>query len=421
MFVQKRIDRKGNVYFSFSYVDPKTKKRIRLKKEDHPHFSKREDALAWAATQDAMRAARLDLVAKKEAWKTAFYQFDELKERFKTHMKEKAPNSWDNTMVNFENHAMYFFLEIKKASNINQWHFLYPEFREWLRLEARTKTGQGLSYSTCNHVIHSVNNFISFLVERGEVDVDAAKKCKVFGSEKLGVKGFESVIEEPEFRLTHTKLKEIDEDVADLFWVLYETGMRVHELRSLPITALFRGELDGPMQEELKEKKIEYVGYIVLESQASEKSLMRDEDDLTKYFERKPLKGRKTISPKNNRLIPIFKKETWNILARRYKAGKENFTKKLFGTKEDNYLFFENLSKSRIDRAFEQVYDKHPHPKTAHDCRHSFCTLFTGKTRSFFLARTILGHKSKSFERYLHLFEQMALKAKAKTQEIEEM
>ena len=59
-------------------------------------------------------------------------------------------------------------------------------------------------------------------------------------------------------------------------------------------------------------------------------------------------------------------------------------------------------------------------PKSFHDTRHSFCTFFVEEHRNFFLARAILGYKSNAFERYLHIYEEMSLKAMANIQEIEE-
>src|SRR5690606_3377101 len=137
---------------------------------------------------------------------------------------------------------------------------------------------------------------------------------------------------------------------------------------------------------------------------------------------RKPLKGRKKISPKNSRIIPIREKETWNVLARRYKEQKAALESKVWGRDPINYMLFEDLKYSKAKRSLESAYEGSVFTtKTWHDCRHSFCTFFVGETRSFFLARAILGHKSNAFEKYLHIYEEMTLKAKQNQQEIEEI
>ncbi len=61
-----------------------------------------------------------------------------------------------------------------------------------------------------------------------------------------------------------------------------------------------------------------------------------------------------------------------------------------------------------IKKAYALIDRSH---KSYHCCRHSFATFMVGKTKSIFLARSITGHKSNAFERYLHVWEQMTLEA----------
>jgi integrase len=72
--------------------------------------------------------------------------------------------------------------------------------------------------------------------------------------------------------------------------------------------------------------------------------------------------------------------------------------------------------------ALRRVYVDNPHlgSKSYHCCRHSYTTLLVGETRSYFLVRMITGHRSqKAFERYLHVYEQVALAARQESQEID--
>lgn len=137
---------------------------------------------------------------------------------------------------------------------------------------------------------------------------------------------------------------------------------------------------------------------------------------------RKPLKTKKKISPENARTIPILDKECWNVLARRYKEQKELLDKHVYGMDKVNYLLFDNLNMSRLTRTLQEAFvAKGLRPRTYHCCRHSRATYLVGETRSFFLGKAMLGHKSDIHEDYIHIFEMIALKAKQATQDIDEI
>jgi integrase len=419
MFISLRKTKKGT-YFSFSYDDPETGKRIRLKKHQHPTFTDEASARQWAKSQDALRESQKNRVLQKLAWKKEFYEFDALVAKFTEYQKNQAPNSWENAVYYLEQYALDWFLNIKKQNNINGWHFLFNEYRLWLSTEAKILAGSKPSYSTCNKAIHALNSFVSFLAQSGLIDPDvAARKCPAYPEAMLNQKSFDSVINENEFLTIYTRLKDKDPPSADFWWVLYHSGLRFNELLSLPMSFLYRGETDGALHSELKQLNISYLGYLVLESQSEDKYRTREEDGTIK---RKPLKGRTKIHPKNNRVVPITNRDCWNILARRYKLQKAIFDEKTHGGDQINYMLFQDVNYSKVKRALDTAYKGTSFtPKTFHDCRHSYCTFLVGNTRSFFLARTILGHKSNAFERYLHIFEQMSLRAKQNEQVIEEI
>ena len=418
MYIQKRKNKEG-IYYSFSYLD-KDGRRIRLKRAEHPHFTNREEAEAWAKSQDAYRASMKAKIEQRLAWKKKYYQFDELLGKYLKYQKKQAPNSWRNSRIYLEHYVFHFFLEIKKANNVNTWHILFNEFCDWLEDEAKTtRTEEQISYSTANHVIRTLNTFLTFLTKYNLMNHENNVTCRAFPETKLSYKGFEDVIQEDEFNKVHFRLKLINETAADFFHVLYHTGMRFNELFSLQISALFSGELDGALHDEMELHKIEYFGYVVLDSQCESQSRVRAEDGTLK---RKPLKGRRNIHPRNNRTIPIMDKTSWNILARRYKGQKKLLDKREFGSDAVNYILFNDLKYNEAVRCLRQAYQElHLEAKSYHSCRHSFATFLVGRTRSYFLARTVLGHRSDAFDRYNHIYEQIALKAKAKVQEIDEI
>lgn len=132
MYIQQRTDRQGNTYFSFNYVD-ENGKRIRLKKSEHPHFETYEEALTWAKSQDAYRTARKARLERKLAWKKKHYQFADLSQGYLKWQKEKAPNSYESSLYMLEQYVFAFFLNVKQASNVNDWHLSFREFVDWLR------------------------------------------------------------------------------------------------------------------------------------------------------------------------------------------------------------------------------------------------------------------------------------------------
>lgn len=80
-----------------------------------------------------------------------------------------------------------------------------------------------------------------------------------------------------------------------------------------------------------------------------------------------------------------------------------------FGSKGENYLLFDGLTKTtslkRLRKAYEQLGGR---VKTWHSCRHTRGTILFGETGDRELAKMWLGHGSnKVFERYNHTYEQI--------------
>lgn len=414
MFVEKRKTKDGKVWFSFSYDDPVTKKRVRLKKSEHGHFDTYEKAKAWADSQAAQRAARLDLLKRKEEWRNTYYDFSQLVDRFLAYVRnDKMSRSANAVETYFVDYALRFFLDIKKASNPNNWYLLFADLRTWLKSEAKTLKGAPLAPSSRNHVILSVNNFLAFLGENNLIDPDSVRKCKNFEKQAVKEKSAANVVTESEFKVMLPRLRAINPDAADLFNLLFRSGMRINEAISLPMTSLFDGkiqhkaladELDGLRGAEAH-KLAEYHGYILLSSQAADRSLQR----VNGHIARAPLKSRKKISPKNSRIIPIWDKGLWNMLVDRHERQQKEQSKRRYGDNPEDYLLFDGLALSTFTAQLTRAYrDTEYMIKTPHDLRHSFATNFCGLTRSFFLARLILGHRKESiFDDYLHLYDQI--------------
>ncbi|MBC7532295.1 MAG: site-specific integrase [Oligoflexus sp.] len=425
MRVESRTDRQGKEYFSFTFMHPVTKKKTRIRKEDAPSFRTRAQAEAWAQSQDAHYEAMKEAARQRAAWREAFHDWVEMADGFMAWKKDKAPASWQRSVVMIERYVLPFFLQVKSCNNANLWHTYFDEFRDWLGKEVtKVHSTDGLSYSSQNHAINSLNSLLEYLKRYNKVSPEAARKCELHPQHKLGARTVEDVYSEEEVISYEKALRKTSELTADFFYVLSKTGMRFNELYSLPISQLFKGQMTGPVHDELKEKGVEYVGYILLDSQI----LKEESDSLSRNrlpdhsHRRGPLKGRKDTNIKNARFIPIIDKDCWNILVRLYQEQKKSLDRDLFGSNAKNYLFFEDVEEGAIRRHMQKANEALGTHKDFHSLRHTYSTRLAGKTRSFFLCKVILGHKTeKEFDKYCHIFEETQLEAKKNSQVIDFM
>ncbi|RYY00852.1 MAG: hypothetical protein EOO53_21015 [Gammaproteobacteria bacterium] len=324
MRVELRQDRKGRDYYSFTFIHPITKKKTRLKKEEAPRFKSREEAESWAQSQDAHYEAMKEAARQRAAWREAFHDWSELADGYIAWKKEKAPRAWQRSVVMIERYVMPFFLQVKNCNNANTWHVYFEEFKDWLLNDvSKVHSTDRLSFSSQNHAINSLNSFLEYLKRYNKISPDSARKCELHTQHELGSRTVEDVYKDEELISYEQELRKTSELTADFFYILSKTGMRFNELYSLPISQLFKGEMTGPVHDELKDKGVSYVGYILLDSQ-----ILKDEktDSLSRNREadgshkRGPLKGRKEISLKNARFIPVTDKDCWNILVKLYQG-----------------------------------------------------------------------------------------------------
>lgn len=416
MYISPRKDRDGNTYYSFSYIDDEGK-RIRLKKTEHPHFTDKESAEAWAKTQDAWRASRKAAIDRKLAWKTAYNNFVDLTVGYEKFQKRKAPRSYKNNMMALEHYVLHYFLDVRQAGNINTWAYLYFDFRTWLDEVALDFNDRPIgSYSHKNTIIRTLNTFMTYCRHANKLDPSAHQKCPMFENHLIKGRDHDDVIEPEEFKAVHGKLLEIDQAAAEFYWILYHTGMRFNELFSLPMCWLFRSQAPDELHQELKSKGLKYYGYIYLESQGG----LRHRRAKDGTVPRAPLKSRKTVSPEYARTIPIFELETWNMLAQRHVAATTSLGRNEFGSDQMNYMMFEDLPWNAWGDALRKANPGAgvDAKKTAHCCRHSYVTYMLAKTKSPYLIQAITGHTARTYERYQHIWGKIAQKAKQKEQKI---
>ena len=420
MYLDIRKNKNGTVTYRFTYLD-KDGRRRRLPQSKVPPLRSKEEAEAWAKSQAALRDSKAAYIEKKLAWREQYYEWGKLLKRYGEWQKGRAPNSYKSSLSYLERWVFPYFLAVRKAGNVNDWHLAFQDFRDWLagaEPMERSKKKKPLAVSTQNNVIGALNTFLQCLKAYNLIDAESAKVCDTYPEHMRERRSLDDIITEEEKERLLPILAEEYQPAADFFEVLYETGMRFSEARGLHLGSLFKGEVEeGPLRRELTRLGISYVGYIYLDSQPVYDDGRREEGG---EILRKPLKWTREIGPRGARVIPIRSKAVWNILARRYLEQKAVFEKRAFGLKPSNYLLFDDAEWNHLYAALRKAYERLGlKPKSFHCARHTYITNLVGETGSYVLVRMLSGHRSqKSFERYLHIYEQMSRQALAKEQVI---
>ncbi len=409
----------GESYFSFVYYNGE--KRIRLKKEEHPVFTNWNDAEAWAKAKEAEYDSTRSRIIQRLKWKTQFYEFAKLSNEYIEYCKKTQPNSWKNTEFYLEHYVIPFFLDIKKINNPNNWSMYFEEYRDWLEEKAETVTAPKrlIAYSTKNHCIKTLNTFLQFLLRKNLLDKSNVYKMSGFPASKITMRSADALISKDEFKVILGILQDENPLVATFFETAYYTGMRFNEIYGLSIDDIFTGELDDTvLNKALTDHKIDYFGYIVLESQPANKIRNRLPNGT---ITRKPLKGKPAINEKFNRLVPIIDKTLFNNLVKLYKIQQTKFKQKIYGSNPKDYMLFEHLTSTTAALVLRQAYEKTKFiHKSYHCCRHTRCTELVGNTRDFVLARYWLGHsRQETTLRYTHIYQQSSRTAKKKKQTVE--
>lgn len=411
MRFEKKISKKSGLpVYSFLYWCPKTKKRIRLRRSEIPNSIQTDDqAREFARIKEAELKAFSLKVKRELEWKNHFFDFDQLLELYAKKRKSEAPNSWKTDVYYLEQYVFNFFLSIKRSNNLNNWELHFEELREWLENDAellKTKVDRvKLAYATKNACIKALNRFLDTMARNQKMKAPAPR-CRVFPKHKINWKGIESYLYPEEIEHVFANLKVIDLECAEFFWVLCHTGLRLNEGVGLALSHIYKGEpKEQNLRKMLKRFAIKSFLHIVLDSQPANSDEVRSKDGSVK---RKPLKHRRRIEPKSNRLIPVSDGRTAEILVKRFNQQAAKFKMKVYGDDKSNYLLFEDMNKNRISNKLRKVYQSSNFTsKSPHDCRHTYCTNMVSQTEGHnFLAKYVLGHAdAKTTENYLHLWE----------------
>lgn len=249
--------------------------------------------------------------------------------------------------------------------------------------------------------------------------VERLDKCPKFPKHLVKSRDTDDVYSDEEIKVVTDRLQELNPLYSDLFQILLSTGLRISEALAISLDDFYVGEPQHEtISNALKRANIACLGYLVIESQLAKVFGIREQNGT---IQRKPLKGHKVIKSGSGRIIPIFDKDVFNILAKRYNEQLELLKVKKYGSDGKNYLFFDGLNRNTVNAALVKVYEglngKYK-PKCQHCCRHTFSTNFVGLTNGdFFLAKALLGHKDiETTMRYVHIFEAINQKVKKSEQ-----
>ena len=378
----------------------------------------------WCDSQSAIEQAMKYQAARRLDWAKENHNFVKLVELFAQYQKERAPNSWQNDIYYLEKYALHYFIWIGAVNNMSLWWTHFRQFKDWLaHVKPLTGSKPTLAKNTQNNIIKSLNRFLAVMALEGKCE--EGKRCQFIPKHELYRKGAAAVIEPGEAEAIFGALSEIRPDSGELFQVLMKTGMRINESLGLCIPFIMSGKIDGKkadrMHEKLKPNGLsEYFGYICLESQPRNEGVakIRSADGT---IERRPLKSRKDMSARWYRYIPIWDREVWNILVKRWNKAVDEMNAKKWGKESRDYLLFEGFSASSFYQelvlACKNVGIKSHSP---HDCRHTFCTWFYDVTdNNESLAEMVVGHRDKETrENYSHLVEQIGNEMKNREQRL---
>jgi len=402
--------------YSFIYYDPESKKNVRLSKTEHPVIRTDAEAEAFCRRWDAKFDALKSRLHKKLAWQGRFHNFVELVTLYEKARQEEAPNSWEDCVSFLKYYILPFFLEVKEEHNINNWHYHFEAFRDYLEttpLLKRKRLKKTLAYSTMNNIIHALNAFIRTMYRRRLIT--HPDRCRQFSNHKLNRRTDQAVIEPTLQTWIYTALQAVNTTSADLFWVSLHTGMRLNEILGISLADFFS---DPPECDVIRRALAPYhlkpYGFISLNSQPA---LPRSLRDAHQRVPRKPLKGKKRIDPEDCRIIPVFDQDAYHLLIQRWNHQQHAYRSKRYGSDPHDYLLFNGISRNIYARHIREVQKHLKIDKlhTPHDTRHTYSTWLAEQTGgNYALCRMILGHSNVDITmRYVHL--QARLKRQLKT------
>lgn len=402
--------------YSFLYYDPILRKNIRLPKSQTPHITSEADAIKFAEQWDLKNEAFKARLRQRINWEKKYPNFEHLLMIALEEKKQESPYAWKNFERDIRLHVYPFFLGTKQQPNINLWKYHLEEFRSHLHTIRTMKGSRPIAYTTKNNILSSLNGFLKTMYRHHYTEYEL--KVRRFPESLANKRTADSVINPEMANMIHDALHFESKLAADFFWVILNTGMRLNEAIGLSLDDFHAESIESDfMQRALKPYNLNALAYIALESQPLHRTKIRNARGVV---ERKPLKAKKKIDPENSRIIPIFDKRTYNILAARFNEQKALYDKQTYGDNLKNYLLFDGLS-GPVFAALLKKTQKNMRLSfihTAHDTRHTYSTWLADQTAgNYTLCRMILGHSDLDMTmRYVHINSKLRRQLQVKRQ-----
>ena len=411
-------------------------------------FDSLEKADKYRKSQRANEDAKNNLKAVRERMSRKYGKQEEFLISFLKERKKEAPKSWERTEWHLIHYVFTFFLHEKKELNAGLWASHFENFKEWLeeattiRKNKLSKDGSNtLSISSMNKIIGDLNGYLQHLFKKRHL-LMTPPKCEYFDGAEEGYRSGEDVVDDEEYKLVLKKFdsmvskKELEkskkvislenskklsrqilqiQESKQLYMVCRATGMRLSEALGLSFGDFFPRPLeDKNLNTLLLKNGLTSHSYIILKSQLGEYN------EGTEKWKREPLKTKRKISFDNSRTIPIFsgQEECDSLLKSLHVETREYFHITKLGqitANEGQFLFFRNINKNIASSYLRKIYNElEPMGykwKPIHCLRHTRSTEIISQTHDQTLVKLILGHKSRVFERYVHLESTLAKKA----------
>jgi len=440
-----KIDRKTGkiigIRWKFWTYCPERKRQVPVPTAQIPvHIRESQDCAvveAYVKSQNALEDSKRHRAEQRLKWREQYSDFTALADKFAKYHKERARNSWETDLFYLERYVFHFFLGLRSYNNLYDWKYHFEDLKEWLRETKPLKVKKDrLAKNTQNKVIKAMNRFLAWAYQVNVLS-ELQPKCEVYPRDELPQVQPEDLFskkrEHNEVQLILDQLQQIRPASARLFRFLVNSGCRLNEGLGVCLPFVVEGEIDGEHSRRIHEKlrtygMDKYYGYIVLMNQPELDSMRVDTEFKSPItgrtwepgqVPRKPMKHRKAERAEDWRYIPIYDKDTWNMLADLWNEQDEKREAGVHGPNPQDYLLFEGISAAMfyvdLVKATERAKLRFRSP---HKARHTYLSWFYAQTdEDPFLARRVGGHKDQgSREVYSHIAQQIGMEQKLATQ-----
>lgn len=410
-------------------------------------FENKERANKYRTSLRAKADAKNDLKAFRMRMNKKYGNHSNYLDSYLKQKMKEAPKSFQRSEWHMVHYVYPFFLYEKKKRNAQSWALYFDDFKDWIEdavsIRKNKLSGDGqsrLSISSINKIIGDLNGYLDFLYKKRHLSI-LPPKCEHLSGAEDGYRTGDDIVTDEEYNLVLSKFDELIsakeaaieqvhfpkekrallkkqllqiQHSKSLYIVCRGTGMRISEAMGISFGDFYPRPLkDVNLNAILMKNNFSSLSYIVLKSQLGEY------DKSAGKWNREPLKTKKKISLENARTIPIFnnQEECDQVLKSHFIETRTSYKISEFSqvaANEGQFLFFrhtnKNIATAYLRKIYEELELKGYKWKSFHCLRHSRSNEVISQTHDQVLVKLLLGHKSRIFERYVHLEATLAKK-----------